>query len=281
MHKHGFAFPEVTANYIPEYRDLLYLNLCAKAKVVISESSAGRNDILRYYGDIVEAHRIHTIDMLPISFSELGGLINLSETPSRKVLELVGSQYFLYPAQFWEHKNHITILRAARLLINSGVTKFKCVFTGTYSDFYTATNFKKLQNEVQELGLENYVSFLGFVSDVDLRFLYLHAQGLLFPSYFGPSNLPPLEAIYLNCPVVAADVYGMREFLADKVQMVEPDDISGWAEAIKNLLDPIKRADLINEGRELLEVKKWQTSCKQLIKVINTLVNDSENREHL
>ena len=43
-------------------------------------------------------------------------------------------------------------------------------------------------------------------------------------SLFGPENLPPLEAMALGCPVVAADVPGAREQLGDAALRVPPID---------------------------------------------------------
>ena len=272
MHKHGFSFPEVTANFIPDYRDLLYINMCSKARVIFAESDAGRADVLRFYGKLIQGERVHIVDMLPSSFGGSNRSDSPSETPTKRVLELVGYRYFLYPAQFWEHKNHVVLLRAVHLLVESGVSNFKCVFTGTYSDFYTAANFKRLQSEVKELGLDQHILFLGFVSDLDLEFLYRNAQALLFPSYFGPSNLPPLEAISSNCPVVAADVYGIRDFLADRVVVVKPDDTNGWADEMRKLLDPLYRAESILKSRELLHLKDWNRSCLQLTRVVEALI---------
>jgi glycosyltransferase involved in cell wall biosynthesis len=37
-------------------------------------------------------------------------------------------------------------------------------------------------------------STLGFVSHEELSALYKNAVALVFPSFFGPDNLPPLEA---------------------------------------------------------------------------------------
>ena len=38
----------------------------------------------------------------------------------------------------------------------------------------------------------------------DLVALYRHAFALAYVTFFGPENLPPLEAFGLGCPVVAS-----------------------------------------------------------------------------
>jgi hypothetical protein len=45
--------------------------------------------------------------------------------------------------------------------------------------------------------------------------LYEGAIALVMPSYGGPTNFPPLEAVVLCCPVVCCDLPGCREQMRD------------------------------------------------------------------
>ena len=49
-------------------------------------------------------------------------------------------------------------------------------------------------------GIAAHVHFLGFVDTEDLVALYQHAHALTYLSFFGPENLPPLEAFALGLP---------------------------------------------------------------------------------
>jgi glycosyltransferase involved in cell wall biosynthesis len=69
-------------------------------------------------------------------------------------------------------------------------------------------------------------------------------------SLFGPENLPPLEAMALGCPVVAADVPGAREQLGDAAIRVPPLDPERIAAAVKRLEDSAERDRLVAAGRE-------------------------------
>lgn len=42
---------------------------------------------------------------------------------------------------------------------------------------------------------------------------YRRARRMVMPTYFGPTNIPPLEANALGCPVAVSKVYGMPEQL--------------------------------------------------------------------
>jgi glycosyltransferase involved in cell wall biosynthesis len=70
-------------------------------------------------------------------------------------------------------------------------------------------------------------------------------------SFFGPENLPPLEAFALGCPVIAADVPGASEQLGDAAIRINPANELEIAEAIKSVYkDEAKRKDLIRRGKE-------------------------------
>jgi glycosyltransferase involved in cell wall biosynthesis len=94
------------------------------------------------------------------------------------------------------------------------------------------------------------VHFLGFVSREDLIALYTGAFALSYVTYFGPENLPPLEAFACGCPVVASNVPGSVEQYGDAAICVDPSNPDQIALAIKKLDDdPELRASLIAKGR--------------------------------
>jgi len=93
------------------------------------------------------------------------------------------------------------------------------------------------------------ISFLGFVPVEDLVALYRGAFALAYVTFFGPENLPTLEAFALGCPVVASDVAGAREQLGDAALLVDPKDPASIADAIKTLHgDSNLRRTLIERG---------------------------------
>ena len=72
--------------------------------------------------------------------------------------------------------------------------------------------------------MSDQVFDLGFVARQELVGLYRAARALVFPSFFGPDNLPPLEAFALGCPVIAADIPGARGQLGRGALYFNPSD---------------------------------------------------------
>src|SRR5437762_10866221 len=87
-----------------------------------------------------------------------------------------------------------------------------------------------VMREAKALGVEHRIHTPGFVERSRLTSLYQHADALLYPSLFGPDNLPPLEAMALGCPVVAARVAGAEEQLGNAAALVDPFDVDGYAD---------------------------------------------------
>ena len=79
--------------------------------------------------------------------------------------------------------------------------------------------------------------------------LYRNAFALTYLTFFGPENLPPLEAFALGCPVIASDVAGAQEQLGECALLVDPKSPEEIASAIKSLRDdPDLRKTLVDCG---------------------------------
>jgi glycosyltransferase involved in cell wall biosynthesis len=152
-------------------------------------------------------------------------------------------RYLFYPAQFWPHKNHYAAFQAL-----SRLPGYELALSG--SDKGWLDHVKRLAGE---LGVADRVKYLGFVSQDELVALYRNAHCLLYLSWFGPENLPPLEALALGCPVVCADVPGMSIQLGDAALFAPPTDFDVIADRVRQLEEDSVRALLQQEGLRLAE----------------------------
>jgi glycosyltransferase involved in cell wall biosynthesis len=83
------------------------------------------------------------------------------------------------------------------------------------------------------LGLSTRVHFCGFVPYEDILAFYHQSRALAYVSFFGPENLPPLEAMALECPVILSDIPGVRALHGDGPVLVQPDDPGSIAQGIR------------------------------------------------
>jgi glycosyltransferase involved in cell wall biosynthesis len=117
------------------------------------------------------------------------------------------------------------------------------------------------------------VLFLGFVPLEDLVALYRGAFALAYVTFFGPENLPPLEAFALGCPVIASDVSGAREQLGEAALFVDPRNPADIATAIRTLHDNESlRRTLTEQGRARAE--RW--TAKEFVRGVFAALDDFE-----
>jgi PAS domain S-box-containing protein len=73
------------------------------------------------------------------------------------------------------------------------------------------------------------------------------------PTFFGPTNIPVLEAWSFGCPVLTSDIRGIREQMADGAVLVDPRSVESIAEGIYRLwTDENLRRQLTDAGRRRL-----------------------------
>lgn len=230
-------FPEVSSRGHWVYREVRHATFLRRATYVITGTKVGAEQLGAYYQVPQDRIRIlpHPTPTLPTG----------NDAPSPRVVGAVGGKQFLvYPAQFWPHKNHVNLVRALHLLHTRHGMDVDLVLTGSDKG-----NLGRVKSVVDDLKLTARVHMLGFVTTEDLVWLYRHATALVYPSFSGPENLPPLEACSVGCPVVLAEYPGAREQLGDAAMFCDPHDPEQMAEAITHLRDhPDLRQNLMTNG---------------------------------
>src|SRR6185312_924610 len=97
-----------------------------------------------------------------------------------------------------------------------------------------------------------------------------------FPSFFGPTNIPPLEAMSLGCPVASSYVYAMRERLGDAALYFAPDSVEQMVDCIGRLWsdDDLCRR-LVERGRA--RAARWNVHAfhRELQDVVRRLTSST------
>lgn len=78
---------------------------------------------------------------------------------------------------------------------------------------------------------------VGYVSDAELKALYLHASAFVFPSFYEGFGIPPLEAMAHGCPVIASTAPAVREVCADAAVYFDPREPAELALRLLALFD--------------------------------------------
>ncbi len=252
QHRLQPEFPEVSADGEWEQREYLFRNGCRRATLLLADSETGKEDILRFYGEHgVTPDRVKVLPFLPPSYLAR----NVSRDERRRVRAKYGlpPRFVFYPAQFWPHKNHVRLVRAIGWLKRERNLDVPAVFAGSPGGDLRERTCAEVVAASRELGIEKAIRFPGYVPDDDMAALYAEAAALVMPTFFGPTNIPVLEAWALGCPVLTSDIRGIREQAGDAAWLADPRSVEAIAEGIGRLwTDEALRAKLAENGRKRL-----------------------------
>lgn len=241
-HRDSPEFDEVRAFAEFERREMLFRSASTKAVIVVVNAHEITDALVRRYA--MDSERAVCIPFSPSPY--VGRAVN-DTTSDAAVLAKYGIEpgYLFYPAQFWSHKNHATILGALALLRERGIGK-RLVLCG--SDRGARGMVEDL---ISSLSLKDQVHILGFVPSSELAALYRGAAALVMASYFGPTNLPPLEAWAVGTPVIYPQAFAAQA--GDAALLFDYDSPSSLAEAIVMLEAPEVHARLVAAGKARLQ----------------------------
>jgi glycosyltransferase involved in cell wall biosynthesis len=248
QHRLQPEFPEVSADGEWERREYVLGNCARLAAAVLVDSDVGKDQLLQFYGGHgADAARVHVLPFLPAGALPRDMPVAASAA-ARERLGVRG-EYVFYPAQFWPHKNHARIIEALEQLRAQDSLEVTAVFCGSHADPVREKHFSLLMEMAAACGVAAQVRVLGFVSDEELAALYTGARALVMPTFFGPTNIPLLEAWALGCPVITSDIPGVREQMGDAAILVDPRRADELAGAIRRVwTDGALRTSLAARG---------------------------------
>ncbi|HEX9784973.1 MAG TPA: glycosyltransferase family 1 protein [Opitutaceae bacterium] len=155
---------------------------------------------------------------------------------------------FLYPANFWPHKNHEILLIAYRQYFRSSPDPWKLVLTG-HEDART----RQVRAMARGLGIERSVSFPGHLDDQAFARLWSRVGALVFPSLHEGFAIPLLEAMQFGVPIVASNAGAIPETAGDAALLVDATSPAKLGQAMQTIADDAGlRDDLVARGRQRL-----------------------------
>ncbi|MDO8662408.1 MAG: glycosyltransferase family 1 protein [Candidatus Omnitrophota bacterium] len=237
----SMEFPEVYAKREFERRERLYQTAIRKAVGVVTDSPATRKKIIEIYH--IDKNRIILLPFLP---SNSVGI--LEEEYLRNYVDIkkkynIKGDYIYYPAQFWPHKNHLYILEGLKILKEKYKLKINAIFSGSDKG-----NLKFVLNRAMDLGIDGQIFYIGFVGDRELPYLYKQALALVMPTYFGPTNIPPLEAFTMGCPVLYSDLPELRAQVKDAALLLDLKNPNTMCQGLLKIIDKLPEISALKEN---------------------------------
>lgn len=165
---------------------------------------------------------------------------------------------------------HLLIEAVPHVLAEFPNTQFVIAGQGVEASYLT--------HQARGLGVADYVSLPGFISDEERDCLYHVAACAAFPSLYEPFGVVALEAMAAGCPVVVADTGGLREVVCHgKTGLtVYPNDVQSLAWGVLHTLrNPAMAAARAEEGKQIVGREfSWDTIAARTIAVYQRVVHD-------
>lgn len=260
MHRYEYRFPESGSEHEKKERDRVFSGNVENAAAVLVDSQTGVEQVLTIYGRCWD-NKIH---VLPYCAPEY---LNEQE----EAVEIPFSRFIFYPAQFWKHKNHTSLLKAVKRLKDEGIT-INIVFVG-----HEKNGYDDVIDLIENYHLEKQVCILGYVKNAQMIYLYKRARALIMPTFFGPTNIPPIEAISLDCPVGVSDIYGMHEQLGEAALYFDPNNENEIADVIRRYWedDDLCHA-MIDKGRYIASRFSQERFNRDVEKIVKDVLEENE-----
>lgn len=110
------------------------------------------------------------------------------------------------------------------------------------------------------------------LSDTKLYKLYRHALAFIYPSLYEGFGIPPLEAMAMDTPVLAANTSSVPEVTGDAALLFNPSSVEAIAEAILRISrEPGLREDLIRKGRRQLQRFSWEKTAAAYLELYESV----------
>lgn len=239
--------PEFFSKKFLIWYNILFFNATRRGKLIITDSIAAKNDILKYYPRLKDKN-IRVVYPGWQHYARIGCDENALEKYSLKK-----NQYFFSMGSMEPNKNFKWIAEIA-----SSKPEYIFAVSGSinkdiFSDglgFYCPKNMK----------------LLGYTSDEEAKVLMRECKAFLFPTIYEGFGIPPLEAMSAGaCHVIVSDTEVMHEIFENAVTYINPlksdFDISRFAQHQNSVTDPC----------QILKKFSWEKSARELLYYLKDL----------
>ncbi|MGE3172060.1 MAG: glycosyltransferase family 4 protein [Planctomycetota bacterium] len=196
--------------------------------------------------------------------------VPLSEEEARQRRERLGmpERYFLAVGKDYPHKGHNTMFRAIARLPE----RIPVVCAG--SQVWNGPDATRKQ--LEELQMTDSVRWVEGLDDEDVKALIQGALALVYPSTEEGFGLPPIEAMALGTPVLAAAAMSIPEVCDDGAWLFPPGNVGALVDLMRRLLNEPERVQkLVERGREVEQRYSWKRCAEATIRCYERAIAES------
>lgn len=221
------------------------------------------------------------IDIIPCG-TDIHRFGSMNRSEARELLGLKPEDKIVfYIGRFDKRKGIETIVRGVARSLLRGNPHLKLIIGGGSRPGQSdGIERERIEGIVAELGMTDFTTFPGRISDELLPAYYTAADVCVVPSHYEPFGLVAIEAMACGTPVVASDVGGLQFTVVPEETglLTPPKDEVAFGQGIDRILtNPEWRNKLGEAGRRIVESKfSWDGVAYQLSDLYMALIPKHE-----
>ncbi|RAM49585.1 MAG: glycosyltransferase family 1 protein [Hapalosiphonaceae cyanobacterium JJU2] len=253
-------YPEFFTPQERAWRAEHYWKSLEKSTAAIVSFNHVKQDLIKYFR--LDDNKIH---VSPLPYQKM-----YLQPPTYKEELIYQDKYakwgnfLLYPAQTWEHKNHLSLIKAVEYIKDKFGRLIHIICTGKKNlNFFPA-----IENYLKKSDVADQIHFLDIVPETELFWLYKHCLMVVIPTLYEAGCLPLLEAMSLRTPVICSSVTSLPETIGDSRFIFNPFDIHQISHLILQMIDnsELRNDNIINSKNRIKDFHQID-SAAELIKV--------------
>lgn len=221
---------------------------------ILTPSQFSAHDIVRYFR--VSPRKVHVVP------NGVRASVKSARLPEKETLQrLALARYLLYVGVLSPHKNLERLIQAFSTLPPCDDGPLKLVLLGRDDASYGERVLRPL---VRALGLQERVTFTGYVNEDVLGEMYAASQCVVQVSEAEGFGLPIVEAMANGIPVVAANSTATAEIAGNAALLVNPTDVTAIADGLARAVgDEPFRNMLREKGLRRAGEFTWDRAAEQ------------------
>lgn len=186
-------------------------------------------------------------------------------------LDIRNQKYIVYPANFWEHKNHKLLLNAFAMYAKNH-KDMKLVLTGNP---LAQTNY--YNDLLKAMQIHELTVITGYVTNEELYSILKNSNGLIYPSLFEGFGIPVVEAMHLHKLISCSNLTSLPEIGCNAICYFDPKKPDEILKGINYLAENRITEDIIAEYDVKLKEYETDKMVREYMEVFQNVIEQKDD----
>ena len=249
----------IIASWIPDFQHKFYPHFFSQINLFFREIRF--KSILKYTNVLVLSSNdalMHLKDFYKFSENlnvKVLQFVSMIREHSVTSYEIVKNKYqlnlpfFLVSNQFYEHKNHLVVLKAIKILKEEGF-QFEVIFSGKTEDYRNSNFFPSILKFIESNNLGSHLKILGLIPREDQLSILLGSLSVIQPSKFEGWSTIIEDAKTLRHQIICSSIPVHVEQLGRKGVYFSPDSYEDLSDKMRDFIKKDITKNIIPDNYE-------------------------------